>query len=168
MNQPGTEADVPISQLVLGVLLPDRHPDGGKPTIIDRNSTAIFIFEGLRPSNARESRQQGPEDHDHLGVRTGRCCPGHGRWPDQPPAFASPEVDAMLDDEHSYTPFHYFLASAFLVRLEQDEDFASDSTEWYDGRLQGEAGRREDQSWGSSPSLPTRSGIWGTSHVSSN
>ncbi len=60
--------------------------------------------------------------------------------------FASHEVDAMLDDEHSDIPFHYFLASAFLERLDQDEDFASDLAEWYDERLQGEAGRREDQS----------------------
>ena len=54
--------------------------------------------------------------------------------------FASPDVDAMLDDEHSDIPFHYFLASAFLVRLDQDEDFASDLAEWYDERLHGEAG----------------------------
>ena len=60
--------------------------------------------------------------------------------------FASPEVDAMLDDEHSDIPFQYFLASAFLVRLNQDEDFAADVAEWYDEELQGEAGRREDQS----------------------
>ena len=60
--------------------------------------------------------------------------------------FASPEVDAMLDDEHSDIPFHYFLASAFLVRLDQDEDFASDLAEWYDEKLQGEAGREEDRS----------------------
>jgi hypothetical protein len=52
----------------------------------------------------------------------------------------------MLDDEHSDIPFHYFLASAFLERLDQDEDFASDLAEWYDERLRGEAGRREDQS----------------------
>jgi len=49
--------------------------------------------------------------------------------------FASPEADAMLDDEHSDLPFHYFLSSAFLVRLVQDEDFASDLAEWYDERL---------------------------------
>jgi hypothetical protein len=54
--------------------------------------------------------------------------------------FASPDVDAMLDAEHSEIPFHYFLASAFLVRLDQDEDFASDLTDWSDERLQGEAG----------------------------
>ena len=60
--------------------------------------------------------------------------------------FASPDVDAMLDDDHSDIPFHYFLASAFLVRLEQDEDFASDLAEWYDEKLQGEAGRTDDQS----------------------
>jgi hypothetical protein len=53
--------------------------------------------------------------------------------------FASPEVDAMLDDEQSDIPFHYFLASAFLVRLDQDENFASDLAEWYDEKLQSEA-----------------------------
>jgi hypothetical protein len=60
--------------------------------------------------------------------------------------FASPEIDAALDDEKSDIPFHYFLASAFLVRLDQDEDFAADLAEWYDERLQGEAGGAEDQS----------------------
>lgn len=60
--------------------------------------------------------------------------------------FASPDVDAMLDDEHSDIPFHYFLASAFLVRLDQDEDFAADLAEWYDERLQAEASREEDRS----------------------
>jgi hypothetical protein len=60
--------------------------------------------------------------------------------------FASPEVDAILDDDQSDIPFHYFLASAFLVRLDQDEDFASDLTDWYDERLQREAGGAEDQS----------------------
>jgi hypothetical protein len=43
--------------------------------------------------------------------------------------FARPEIDAMLDDDHSDNPFHYFLASAFLVRLDQDEDFAADLSE---------------------------------------
>jgi hypothetical protein len=57
--------------------------------------------------------------------------------------FASPEVDAMLDDEQSDIPFHYFLASAFLVRLDQDEDFASNLADWYDERLQEEAGRTD-------------------------
>jgi hypothetical protein len=57
--------------------------------------------------------------------------------------FASPEVDAMLDDEKSEIPFHYFLASAFLVRLDQDENFASDLAEWYDGKLNGEAGEAD-------------------------
>ena len=57
--------------------------------------------------------------------------------------FASTEVDAMLDDEHSDIPFHYFLASAFLVRLDQDEDFAADLAQWYDERLQGEAGKAD-------------------------
>ena len=55
--------------------------------------------------------------------------------------FASPDVDAMLDDEHSDIPFQYFLASAFLVRLDQDDDFAADLAEWYDEKLQGEAGK---------------------------
>jgi hypothetical protein len=54
--------------------------------------------------------------------------------------FASPEVDAMLDDNHSGLPFHSFLASAFLVRLDQDEDFAADLAEWHDEKLYG--GRR--------------------------
>ncbi len=50
----------------------------------------------------------------------------------------------MLDDEHSDIPFHYFLASAFLVRLDQDEGFAPDLADWYNERLQGEPGREED------------------------
>ena len=60
--------------------------------------------------------------------------------------FASPDVDAMLDDEHSDIPFNYFLASAFLVRLGQDEDFASDLAEWYDDKLNGKAGEADDRS----------------------
>ena len=43
----------------------------------------------------------------------------------------------MLDDDHSGFPFHYFLASAFLVRLDQDEDFAADLAEWNDEKLYG-------------------------------
>ena len=43
--------------------------------------------------------------------------------------FASPEIDAMLDDEQFDIPFHYFLASTFLARLDQDENFASDLAE---------------------------------------
>jgi len=54
--------------------------------------------------------------------------------------FASPEIDAMLDDDHSDIPFLYFLASAFLARLDQDEDFASDLADWYDEKLKMEAG----------------------------
>jgi len=54
--------------------------------------------------------------------------------------FATPEIDAMLDDEQSDIPFHYFLAAAFLARLDQDEDFAADLPEWYDEKLHGEAG----------------------------
>ena len=37
--------------------------------------------------------------------------------------------------------FHFFLAPAFLVRLDQDEDFASDLAEWDQEKLHGEAGR---------------------------
>ncbi|MBO1907719.1 hypothetical protein KHP60_19270 [Microvirga sp. 3-52] len=55
--------------------------------------------------------------------------------------FASPDVDAMLDDEHSEIPFHYFLASAFLVRLDQNENFAADLADWCDKKLFGKAGR---------------------------
>ena len=54
--------------------------------------------------------------------------------------FASPDVDAMLDDEQSEIPFNYFLASAFLVRLDQDEDFASDLAEWDEEKHHGETG----------------------------
>jgi hypothetical protein len=53
--------------------------------------------------------------------------------------FASPDVDAMLGDDESDIPFNYFLASAFLVRLDQDDGFASDLADWYDERLQSEA-----------------------------
>jgi hypothetical protein len=61
--------------------------------------------------------------------------------------FASPEVDAMLDDDHSDIPFHSFLASAFLVRMDQEEDFAADLAEWNDEKLfaggrQGSRGKR--------------------------
>ena len=49
----------------------------------------------------------------------------------------------MLDDDHSGFPFHYFLASAFLVRLDQDEDFAADLAEWYNEKLYG--GRRSSR-----------------------
>jgi type II secretory pathway component PulK len=48
--------------------------------------------------------------------------------------FASPEVDAMLDDEQAEIPFRYVLTSAFLVRLSQDEDFASELADWYDDK----------------------------------
>ena len=54
--------------------------------------------------------------------------------------FASPQVDATLDDDHSDIPFHSFLASTFLVRLDQAEDFAADLAEWNDEKLYG--GRR--------------------------
>ena len=49
--------------------------------------------------------------------------------------FASPEVGATLDDDRSDIPLHYFLASTFLVRLDQEEDFAADLAEWYDKKL---------------------------------
>ncbi len=58
--------------------------------------------------------------------------------------FASPEIDAMLDDEQSDIPFHYFLASAFLLRLDQDENFASDLVEWYDEKLRSEAAEADN------------------------
>jgi hypothetical protein len=57
--------------------------------------------------------------------------------------FASPEVDATLDDDHSDIPFHSFLASALLVRLDQDADFAADLAEWYNEKLYG--GRRSSR-----------------------
>ena len=60
--------------------------------------------------------------------------------------FASPDVDAMLDHQHSDIPFNYFLASAFLVRLDQDEDFASDLADWYDEKLNREAGEAQYRS----------------------
>ena len=54
--------------------------------------------------------------------------------------FASPELDAVLDDDDADIPFHYFLASAFLVRLDLDEGFGSELAEWYEEKLQGQAG----------------------------
>ena len=68
--------------------------------------------------------------------------------------FASPEVDATLDDDHSGIPFHYFRASAFLVRLDQEEDFAADLAEWYDEKLFGEAGRAATGKGGHAYSFP--------------
>ena len=62
--------------------------------------------------------------------------------------FATPEIDAMLDDEQSDIPFHYFLASAFPVRLDQDENFASDLADWYDGKLQSEAAEADREQYG--------------------
>ena len=53
--------------------------------------------------------------------------------------FASPDIDAMLDDEEADIRFNYFLAAAFLARLEQEEDFAPDLAEWYDDQLRSEA-----------------------------
>ena len=51
---------------------------------------------------------------------------------------ASPEIDAILDDEEAEVPLNFFLASAFLVRLEQDEAFGPDLADWYDEKLQSE------------------------------
>jgi hypothetical protein len=53
--------------------------------------------------------------------------------------FASPEIDAALDDNEADIPFNYFLASAFLMRLEQDEPFGHELADWYDDQLQSEA-----------------------------
>jgi hypothetical protein len=55
--------------------------------------------------------------------------------------LASPEIDTMLDDDEADIPFNFFLASAFLVRLDQDESFGSDLADWYDALLQSEAGQ---------------------------
>jgi hypothetical protein len=55
--------------------------------------------------------------------------------------FASPEVDATLDDDHSDIQYHSFLASTFLVHLDQEADFAADLAEWCDKTLFGKAGR---------------------------
>jgi hypothetical protein len=49
---------------------------------------------------------------------------------------ASPQIDAMLDDDTSDIPFNYFLASAFLTRLDRDEAFGLDLADWYDDLLQ--------------------------------
>jgi hypothetical protein len=53
--------------------------------------------------------------------------------------FASPDIDALLDDEEADIPFNYFLAAAFLARLDQDEVFGPELTEWYDNKLRLEA-----------------------------
>jgi hypothetical protein len=68
--------------------------------------------------------------------------------------YASPEVDATLDDDHSDIPFHSFLASTFLVRLDQEEDFAADLAEWYDKKLFGKAGRATAGKGGRAYSFP--------------
>jgi hypothetical protein len=52
--------------------------------------------------------------------------------------IASPEIDAMLDDDEGEIPFNFFLASAFRVRLEQDEAFGAELADWYDEKLQSE------------------------------
>jgi hypothetical protein len=53
--------------------------------------------------------------------------------------FASPEIDAALDNDEADIPFNYFLASAFLVRLETEEPFGHELADWYDDQLQSEA-----------------------------
>ena len=53
--------------------------------------------------------------------------------------FASPDIDAMLDDEDAGIPFNYFLAAAFLTRLDHDEGFGPELAEWYDDKLGSEA-----------------------------
>jgi hypothetical protein len=53
--------------------------------------------------------------------------------------FASPDIDAMLDDEEADIPFNYFLAAAFLARLDQDKAFGPELAEWYDDKLRSEA-----------------------------
>jgi hypothetical protein len=57
--------------------------------------------------------------------------------------FSSPEVDAALDEEETEIPFNYFLAAAFLTRLDEDENFAGELADWYDEKLQAEAGEAE-------------------------
>jgi hypothetical protein len=54
--------------------------------------------------------------------------------------FATPEVDALLDEDEADIPFNYFLAAAFLTRLDEDENFADELADWYDAKLQSEAG----------------------------
>jgi hypothetical protein len=58
---------------------------------------------------------------------------------------ASPEIDALLDDEEAEIPLNFFLASAFLVRLEQDEAFGPDLADWYDEKLQSEDSERTSE-----------------------
>jgi hypothetical protein len=57
--------------------------------------------------------------------------------------FASPEVDALLDEVEADIPFNYFLAAAFLTRLDEDDNFAAELADWYDEKLQSEAGEAE-------------------------
>jgi hypothetical protein len=57
--------------------------------------------------------------------------------------FASPEVDALLDEDEGDIPFNYFLAAAFLTRLDEDDNFAAALADWYDEKLQSEAGEAE-------------------------
>jgi hypothetical protein len=45
----------------------------------------------------------------------------------------------LTDDEEADIPFNYFLAAAFLARLDQDEAFGSELAEWYDDKLRSEA-----------------------------
>ena len=53
--------------------------------------------------------------------------------------FASPEINAVLEDDDADIPFTYFLASAILVRLEEDESFGQELAGWCDAQLQSEA-----------------------------
>ncbi len=53
--------------------------------------------------------------------------------------LASPDIDAMLDEEEADIPFNYFLAAAFLTRLDHDGGFGSELAEWYDDKLGSEA-----------------------------
>jgi hypothetical protein len=55
--------------------------------------------------------------------------------------LVSPEIDAMLDDEDADIPFNFFLASAFLMRLNQDESFGHDLADWYDELLRSDPGK---------------------------
>jgi hypothetical protein len=57
--------------------------------------------------------------------------------------FASPEIDALLDEDEADVPFNYFLAAAFLTRLDEDDNFAAELADWYDEKLQSEAGEAD-------------------------
>ena len=55
--------------------------------------------------------------------------------------FASPESTPRLTTITPTSRSTTSWASTFLVRLDQDEDFAADLAEWNDEKLFGEAGR---------------------------